>query len=205
MSFFGLSIARVFLRGFKDCLCNLTAVYFPIFVWQINDSISYRDGVLIWRCCLLLNKKPGKHMPAPQRKNLEMGHRRPRAHAVAKRQIYFTADLSKPWPTPGPALPKERRMETARTATRRRVSRRRLMLHIKQTKEIANLIVSHSLVQPNISKSDSLSLCKVKHDAIKFPPISLMTYDLAPSRSILLKEIFICHFKSNLVFGSQSI
>lgn len=140
-----------------------------------------------------LNKKPGKHMQAPQRQ-LETGHQPSRT-----RQICFT---SRPVQTPGPALPEERWMETARMATRRRVSRSRLMLHIKQTKEIANLIVSHSLVQRNISKSDSLSLLQSK---IWYNQISrnifhdLWSDSVSPSLSILLKEIFIRHSKSNLV------
>lgn len=130
-----------------------------------------------------------------------MGHW-PRGHAAAKRQIHFTADLSKPQTAAGPALPEEHRMETVRMATRHRVSQRRLMLHIKQTKEIPNLIVSHSLVHPNISKSDSLSLLESK---TWYNQISLnLFYDLwsgniSLTLSILLKEIFICHFKSNLV------
>lgn len=121
---------------------------------------------------------------------------------TTKRQIHFTADPSKPWAAPGPALPEELRMETTRTATRRRVSRRRLMLHIKQTKEIANLIVSHSLVQPNISKSDSLSLLqsKTQHNQICLYLFDdLWSGEVSLSLSILLKEIFICHSKSNLV------
>lgn len=75
------------------------------------------------------------------------------------------------------------------------------MLHIKQTKEIANLIVSHSLMEPNISKSDSLSLSQSK---TLYNQISLnIFHDLSSGKvllslSILLKEIFICYSKSNL-------
>lgn len=97
----------------------------------------------------------------PSEKKLEMGHW-PRGHTAAKRQIYSTVDLSKPQTAPGPALPEEHRMEIIRMATKHRISQRRLMLHIKQTKEIPNLIVSHSIVHPNISKSDSLSLLESK-------------------------------------------
>ena len=115
----------------------------------------------------------------------------------------FTADMSKPWTGPGPTLPEEQSMETVLTATRCWVSLRRLMLHIKQTKEIANLIVSHSLAQPNISKSDSLSLLQSK---TLYNQISLhLFYELGSGKvslslSIWLKEIFICHFKSSLVW-----
>lgn len=137
----------------------------------------------------------------PSEKKLEMGHR-PRGHTAAKRQIYFTADLSKPQTAPGPGLPEEYKMETVRMAKRHRVSQRRLMLHIKQTKEISNLIVSHSLVHPNISKSDSLSLLESKTWCNQISPNryhDLWSGNVSLTLPILLKEIFICHWKSNPV------
>lgn len=104
--------------------------------------------------------------------------------------------------TSGRALPREWSMETTLSDARCRVSRRRLMLRIKQTKEIANLIVSHSLVQPDISKSDCLSLSQSK---TRYNQISLNLFHewwsgkVSPSLSILLREIFIWHSKSNLL------
>lgn len=47
---------------------NLTAVCFLVLVWQIDDSISYRDGVLICMHCPLLNRKAWEAHAAPQRK-----------------------------------------------------------------------------------------------------------------------------------------
>lgn len=114
----------------------------------------------------------------------------------------FTVDKSKPLTAPGPAVPEEQWMETMLTATGCWVSRMRLMLHIRQTKEIGNLIVSHSLVQPNISKSDSLSLSQSKtlYNQISLNLLHYLWSGKVPqSLSILLNGIFICHFKSNLV------
>lgn len=141
----------------------MTDVDLPVLVWQSYGSISYSDGVLIWVWCSPVEQKNwGPHAGAsPSEKKLEIRHQL-RGREAVKRQICFTADLSKPSVAPRPGFPEERRMEAALTATRRRVSKRRLMLHIKQTKEIANLIVPHSLAQPNISKSDSLSLSQSK-------------------------------------------
>lgn len=118
------------------------------------------------------------------------------------RQIYSTADLFKPQTAPGPALPEEHGMEMIRMATKHRITQRRLMLHIKQTKEIPNLIVSHSIVHPNISKSDSLSLLESKTWYNQISPNlfhDLWSGNISLTLSILLKEIFICHSKSNLV------
>lgn len=63
-----------------------------------------------------------------------------------------------------------------------------------------NPIVWHSFAQPNISKSDSLSLLQSKtwHNQISLYLLhDLWSDNASPSLSILLKEIFICHSKSN--------
>lgn len=75
------------------------------------------------------------------------------------------------------------------------------MLHIKQTKEIVNLIVPHSLVQPHISKSDSLSLLQSKTWSNQISPnlVRLMIWQgLAESFHIVNRDLY-CRSKSNLV------
>lgn len=154
----------VFLGQFKDTVYVIGL----LFIFPYCSLTKY----LLQRRCLNLDAMPPVKQKAweahagPLEKKLEIGHR-PLWHTAARRQICFAADLSESRTAPGSALPKERRIETT---TRRRVSRRRLMLHIKQTKEIANLIVWHSLAQPNITKSDSLSLSQSKTWYNQIPP-----------------------------------
>lgn len=114
---------------------------------------------------------------------LEMG-RRPRGKEADR---FHRGSVLTPRTPPGLALPAEPRMETARMATGRRVSPGRLMLRIKQTKEMDNPIVPHSLVQPNISKSDCLALLQSKTWRNQISPYlhhDLWSGKVSPSLSI---------------------
>lgn len=131
----------------------------------------------------------GQHTEPTKRTSVfETGHPATKMQGV-NRQMCLSAELTKTQTAPGSVLPEERWMETT---TRCPLSWKGLMLHIKQSKEIGNLIVSHSLTPPNISEFDSLSLCQSK---TRYNPIFL-TLDLASSlMSLRCPNFWQCCFK----------
>lgn len=131
----------------------------------------------------------GQHTEPTKRTSVfETGHPATKMQGV-NRQMCYAAELTKTQTAPGSVLPEERWMETT---TRCPLSWKGLMLHIKQSKEIGNLIVSHSLTPPNISEFDSLSLCQSK---TRYNPIFL-TLDLASSlMSLRCPNFWQCCFK----------
>lgn len=143
----------------KYCTCNLIPAYLPS---QAINQTQHPSQ----RLCFNLNMKPRMYSKEKVREvqavasagKPEMG-RRPRGTEADR---FHRGSVLTPRTPPAPALPAELRMETARMATGRRVSPSRLMLRIKQTKEMDNPIVPHSLAQPNISKSDCLALLQSK-------------------------------------------
>lgn len=143
----------------KYCTGNLIPAHLPS---QVINQWQHPSQRLRFN----LNMKPSAYWQEKVREaqavasegKLEMG-RRPRRKEADR---FHRGSVLTPRTPPGPALPAEPRMETARMATGRRVSPGRLMLRIKQTKEMDNPIVPHSLVQPNISKSDCLALLQSK-------------------------------------------
>lgn len=143
----------------KYCTCNLKPVHLPSQVinqWQhLSQRLCINRNM---KPCVYSEEKVWEVQAAASEGKLEMG-RRPRGKEADR---FHRSSVLTPRTPPGPALPAEPRMETARMATGRRVSASRLMLRIKQTKEMDNPIVPHSLVQPNISKSDCLALLQSK-------------------------------------------
>lgn len=155
------SICPACLSQAKKTVFLVSTIYCSILHRQINGHICYSDGVLIWIWCSPVKQKAwgAKTRHAPRR----TWNQTPvlRTEGGQEANIFYnryvqTLSCSWTWSPRGAVDGDHTDGNGASGFTRR------LMLHIKQTKENANLIVSHSLLQPNISKSDSLSLSQSK-------------------------------------------